>query len=113
MEQLVLFQNNELQMPQVSNNDIKKVLEENAHYGLQSFYNVSQTAGLLALSYKKVIDLVLSCKLDCLQIRGTYRIPWWAILEYLGDVERIENIEKDYYHLMRVQETAYSRQKRG
>ena len=111
MNQLVLFQDNELQKPQTAFLNVKKVLEENAQYGLQYFYNVYQTANLLAVSYKKVLDLILSCKLDCLQIRGTYRIPWWAMLEYMGDQDRIKNIERDYYRLMRVQELAYVRQK--
>jgi len=110
MDQLTLFNDNPAVQPEQK--DASKILEENALYGVQFCYNVYQAAALLKVSYKKVLDLVMNCKLDCLKIRGTYRIPWWSLQDYLSDKERIDLIEESYYNLVRVQEVAHLRRKR-
>lgn len=107
MEQLILFDAPE-QKP-MDERSPREILEENAYYGIKFFYDVYETARLLNETYKKVLALAVSCKLDCLRIRGTFRVPWWAILEYMEDRPRIEELERNYYGFIRGQETARMR----
>jgi len=109
MDQLMLF-NNLPKQTETGNKTPSEILEDNAYYGLKYFYDPFQAADILKMSYVVILKLVNQCKMDCLKIRGTYRIPWWAMLEYLADKERIRDIERHYYHLMHTQETAWARQ---
>lgn len=107
MEQPLLFET-PIQTPS-DTRPAREILDENAFYGIQLFYDVYETARLLNENYKKILSLAVSCKLDCLKIRGTFRVPWWAILEYMEDRERIEELERNYYGFIRGQETARMR----
>lgn len=108
MEQLLLFHEGKAgNDTAAAGKSAADIVMENASLGVKFFYDIYETADLLETSYKRVSELVLSFKIDCLKIRTTYRIPWWSLINFINDSERISDIEEKYYQWIRVQENAH------
>jgi hypothetical protein len=58
-----------------------------AHLGHKYFYTLYEACAVLHVSYDEMVTLIHFYKLDAVSFRGTYRVSWWAIAEYLLDVD--------------------------
>lgn len=74
-------------------------LSRRAQLGIQYTYTLREACAILHCSYDEMNTLIHLYRLDVVTLRDAYRVPWWALAEYLIDPE--DQIEEEIYELIR------------
>lgn len=74
-------------------------LAMHAKLGIRYFYTLREACAILHCSYDEMNTLIHLYRLDVVTFRDAYRVPWWALAEYLIDPE--DEIEEEIDELIR------------
>ena len=68
------------------NNQVNNQQNNRAKFTIE-LYTVKETAEILKVNYRKILDLITLKKLSAYKIDGVYRVPLHAIHSYLERVK--------------------------